>query len=255
MPTLQNLREVVEESLDRASNALQMFRLDEKLAKARSMVKDLPPFRRMHLGYGEQSWSAILFVDLRSSTARAKEHGVRDTYLTMHALLPALAFMVGESSGYVVGFRGDGLFAAFGLGENGKNPQDLDRARTLSSACQCGQWMLEGLEVVNELLVERECVGRLALGVGVDVGDIIVTRIGFREMDEVTAYGNAVNRAAKLSGIGSGSILISDAADRLFPTTKEGRVTTHPVKEDPNARRVVYPVRLLQPGPIGVERG
>jgi len=239
------LVEVVEESLARAEKALTGVRLDEKLAKA--MVKDMPPFRRLTLGGCDSTWAAILFVDLRRSTHRAQQIGARRTFLTMHALLPALAHATSESGGCIVGFRGDGLFAAFGLDDHAAG-RTIDESAAVSDACRCGQWMIEATEhVVTPALQRRGCPGGLHIGVGVDCGTVIVTRIGLHFAEEVTAYGDAVNYASKLAGLAEDAVLVSEAADTRFPTNPGGKVVMHRVPADPRARRVEYHRPLLFP--------
>jgi len=59
--------------------------------------------------------------------------------------------------------------------------------------------------------------------VGVAVGEIVVTRIGLTNANEVTAYGPPVNQACKLSGKIIGIRLTKGAHD-VYPTAKGGRV-------------------------------
>lgn len=231
-PSVEQLREIVSNSLSRAEDAAIQMRLDSgtdtKIAK--SMVKDLRRFRTFSLGSGATAWGAILFVDVRGSTKRAVSIGPRKTYITMHALLPALAYVVEEYGGYVVGFRGDGLFAIFGLTDSGYNADQFDQGKIIADASSCGQWMIEGVaKVVNPALQDRECSGNLRIGVGIDSGRIVVTRIGFRYVDEVTAYGDAVNSAAKISSVSDSKVIVSAEVDRLFPTSKAGTIKVNPV--------------------------
>jgi class 3 adenylate cyclase len=247
--SVQQLRKIVSDSLRRAEQAAIQMRLDardenEKIAKA--MVKDLPRFRNFTLGDGATAWGAILFVDLRNSTKRAKSIGPRKTYLTMHALLPALAYAVDQYGGYTVGFRGDGLFAVFGMNEHGRNPDGQSQGRVIVDACSCGQFMIEAVaKVVNPALEERECAGNLHIGIGIDSGTIVITRIGFLFADEVTAYGDAVNSAAKISDISDNTVIVSEEVDQLFPTSEGGRVKAKVVEGYPAYREIVFPSALL----------
>lgn len=246
--TAQQLHQIVSDSLQRAEQATIKMRFDamsEKLAKA--MVKDLPRFRQFSLGDGASAWGAILFVDLRNSTKRAQTVGPKKTYLTMHALLPALAYSVEEYGGYTVGFRGDGLFAIFGMNESGYNPNGYDQGRVIADACSCGKFMIEAIEkVVNPALDERDCSGNLRIGVGVDSGTIVVTRIGFRYADEVTAYGDAVNSASKICSVSDSNVIVSEEVNRLFPSSKEGKVQEKHVPGHPSYREIVFPSPLLR---------
>jgi len=252
-PSVEDLRRLVDDNLRDADTAATQMRLDalegrssgqEKIAKG--MVKDLPRFRSFTLGAGASAWAAILFVDLRESTTRAKSIGPRKTYMTMHALLPALAYTVDAYGGYTVGFRGDGLFAVFGMNSKGFNDDGYNQGRIVAQACSCGQWMIEGVaKVINPALDARECNGSLRIGVGIDSGTIVVTRIGFRYADEVTAYGDPVNNAAKMSDVSDSTVIVSERVDRLFPTSDEGKVKLKPVAGHPSYREIEFPSALI----------
>jgi len=245
--SVEELRQVVLSSLRKAEEAAIEMRLDEGGKVAKSMVKDLPRFRTFTLGSGATAWGAILFVDLRESTKRALKIGPKKTYLTMHALLPALAFAVEQYGGYVVGFRGDGLFAIFGLNESGYNENPFDQGKVIAQACSCGQWMIEAVaKVVNPALEERSCAGNLHIGIGVDSGTVVVTKIGFLYADEVTAYGDSVNAAAKISNASNNNVIVSEEVDRLFPTSKSGTVKANPVPGHPSFREIVFPNSLMR---------
>jgi adenylate cyclase len=217
---------VVRESVSAAVAAIDSLTFERKAAA--TMLAALPRYARLRLGSAVQVWTATLFVDLRDSTKRAQQLGPRNTFLTMHALLPALAYLTGEYDGYVVGFRGDGLFAAFGLRADGENPSDLDLGMQVQRAAVCGQTMIEAVrQVVNPILREYDVPGNLRIGVGIDCGQIVITRIGLSDGYETTAYGDSVNGAAKLSGA-DGMVLLSHEAYRLYPHSPDGKVTFEP---------------------------
>lgn len=251
--SVEELRRLVDENLRGADQAAIQMRLDalegrsaghEKIAKG--MVKDLPRFRSFALGGGASAWAAVLFVDLRNSTNRAKSIGARKTYLTMHALLPALAYTVDAYGGYTVGFRGDGLFAAFGMNDEGFNEAGYNQGQIVAQASSCGQWMIEAVaKVINPALNARDCNGNLRIGVGIDSGTIVVTRIGFRYADEVTAYGDPVNSAAKISDVSDNKVIVSEQVDRLFPKSDTGTVKLKTVVGHPDYREIEFPTPLI----------
>ncbi|MCY2926338.1 MAG: hypothetical protein NT031_13025, partial [Planctomycetota bacterium] len=89
----------------------------------------------------------------------------------MHGLVPALAFLVSECGGYVVGYRGDGLIAAFGIDEFAHEKAISDNGRFVQEAACCGQAMLETVDgIVNILLEAWKIPGDVRIGVGIDVG-------------------------------------------------------------------------------------
>ncbi|AUX35791.1 uncharacterized protein SOCE836_079900 [Sorangium cellulosum] len=189
------------------------------------MITDISAFSssKLEIGSAVKVPSAtVLFVDMRSSTRRAYELGAAKTYITMHSLLPALAHIVAEQNGYIVGFRGDGLFAVFGIDSNG-NPSI--GAKAVGTACQAGCYMVEAVEAaVNPILEAFDIPGDVAVGVGVDAGEIVITKIGLQGMWEITAYGDAVNRAAKLCSKGSGQVIVSTEAQTNIGTSKNGKL-------------------------------
>lgn len=242
--SLAELKDVVEASLDIASDTAMQIQLGEarEVRKRASMLQSLSPFSQLTLGSAVKVWTVILFVDMRSSTLRALEVGPKATYLTMHALLPALAHVVKTSGGYIVGFRGDGLFAAFGIDGNGTPVPSKQRGFVVGGACVCGLAMIEAVQkVVNPALVKYDVAGDVRIGVGVDAGEVVITRIGLSDGFEVTAYGDAVNSSAKLCGQGSNEVIISDEADEMIPVVPNGTISTLPTLANKTLANKVLP--------------
>src|SRR4051812_6839123 len=103
MASEAGLLRVVWTSIEAAIDSMDRLALSATFEATKAMVADLPAPRRLRLGQACKAWRAILFVDLRGSTRRAEEIGPRATYITMHALLPALAHLVSDEGGFIVG--------------------------------------------------------------------------------------------------------------------------------------------------------
>ena len=56
---------------------------------------------------------AVLFVDMRNSTARAENIGAQKTFLSMHAFIPAMIQVVEHYKGHVIDLMGDGIMVFF----------------------------------------------------------------------------------------------------------------------------------------------
>lgn len=230
---IQRLATECFQQADVAAHAMQLNEARERYSVKAStqMMQDLPRFVDLPNFYGAKAWAAILSVDLRRSSNRAVEIGARRTYLTMHTYLPVMAELVGKADGVVIGLRGDGLFAAFGFTELNGLVQQVTPAvagQAIQNASQCGKAMIEAVaDIINPLLAENDVhgpqTGEMAIGVGIDVGDIVVTRIGMESASETTAYGAAVNRACKFAD-GRNVIRVSHTAHSMYPTSKSGRV-------------------------------
>jgi class 3 adenylate cyclase len=204
-----------------------MIKLSEntRARVAKAALPEIPAYAELKLGDATEVWTTILYVDMRGSTKRALELGPRATYLTMHGLLPALAYVVNQRNGYIVGFRGDGLFAAFGIDEDGDEILESERKSVLGKTCMTGLLMVEAVQkAVNPVLKDFGVPGDIKIGVGIDAGEVVITRIGLRNAFEITAYGNAVNRSAKLCGMGKNEVLITPEATQLIPSGKGGKL-------------------------------
>jgi class 3 adenylate cyclase len=129
-PTVESVERVVYANLEAAAPWAATIKLTEKQARARvnlgrATLPDVELFARLQFGQAIEVWTTILYVDMRGSTMRAIDLGPRKTYLTMHALLPALTHVATQRNGFVVGFRGDGLFAAYGITQRKRSPPRL----------------------------------------------------------------------------------------------------------------------------------
>src|SRR2546426_1550982 len=161
---LDLLRDIVDASLVRAAAALDEIHLAQKFTKA--MLADASEFRRLKLGYAARTTAAMLFADVHGSTVRAAKIGARNTYLTMHAVIPTLAKLTEEFGGYVVGFRGDGLLAALGIDETGAPNRHMEPGAMVREAFRCGKGMLEAIDKVVNPALDALDIPSVDIGVG-----------------------------------------------------------------------------------------
>lgn len=248
LPDLTDVFEFAREKLRIAREASETIRfsmeIQESIRNARTKsLSRIPKFEAFKEGYGTAAMTAVLFVDLRRSTHRAVEHGPKKTYLVTHTLLPTLAHVVDMGAGRVANFRGDGLFALFGLNDDGENDDGFTLGTESMRAVRCGKAMLEAVyDAVNPVLKEADLPSDLNIGIGIDTGQVVITRVGLPGVNEVTAYGNAVNHASKYCG-GNGVIITSERAWHAIPGKKGGRLRVKPVQLSDGLRglKVVYP--------------
>ena len=211
-------------SLSANSTDLQESLKYERQKRVKASLDHYPKHKNLRIGGANEVWTAVVFADLRNSSNRAIEVGARHTFITMHCLIGGLAYLIQEEEGCVANFRGDGLFGLFGLDEDGENPDDMDAGQVTKRAALCGIGMLEMVQtVVNPTLNKRKIKGDLRIGVGVDTGRVVITRIGLPNTNELTAYGPPVNKAAKLCS-GNHSVHVSERVEDTYPVGKEGKM-------------------------------
>ncbi len=194
--------------------------------------KALPVLERFE---GFQAFATVLSVDLRKSSQRAVEVGARGTYITIHTYLPTMAWIVEKCRGTVSGLRGDGLCAVFGMFniQNGDTPTAEHRTESVADARDCATTMVEAVEeMIGPHLLEfnigsKSRDKRMQVGVGIDLGKVVITTIGSEKSQETTAYGPPVNNACKLHD-GNSEIRLTSGARDSFPTSKNGKANLVP---------------------------
>jgi class 3 adenylate cyclase len=194
-------------------------------------IADLPQYEVLKHSNGLSAWAVILAVDMRGSSRRAVEIGAEDTFITMHTFLPTMAHLVEKADGKVVGLRGDGLFAAFGVTELTGSGFEVDpevAGDAARNAVTCGKAMIEAVEdAINPVLVADSIRGEIAIGVGASVGDVVITRIGWETASELTVYGAPVNQACKELAASSNrnNIRITKGLRNIYPKGEGGKVS------------------------------
>jgi class 3 adenylate cyclase len=225
-----------------ATDAIQ-FSLNERYTKSASgtlraeapyHIGHTPRFIDLDTSRGVGGWAVVLSVDLRGSSKRADEIGPEDTYLTMHTYLPTMAELVSKSDGHVGSLRGDGLFAVFGFTEyepGRKTPVPQEVGETaISNATKCGKAMIEATaDILNPVLEENGVLGELRVGVGICVGDVVVTQIGVGDAFERTLYGTPVNNACKACKHCTNEMILTNQAEAIYPTSDGGKIRFKPI--------------------------
>jgi class 3 adenylate cyclase len=145
----------------------------------------------------------------------------------MHAYLTAMIAVVEHHNGHVIDIVGDGLMVFFG----GKNadPQ-LENKRAMQKAGLSGLDMLTVLEeVVNKILVAEGHKLLIHCGVGVDFGDVIVTKIGTSRIFDTKAYGDCINTASKFSNE-TNVVKVSKCVRDSWPIVEKGKKARPSIK-------------------------
>jgi len=182
-----------------------------------------------------RGWGAFLTFDLRKSSKRAVRIGPRDTFLTMHTYLPVALKVLKAASGEVVGLRGDGAVAAFGIvraEERDKPCSEAESSKMAKLACVAGEAVIRAVtEIVNPQLNAGAVESGLVVGVGVDMGEFVATRIGVMDAEEFTAYGECVNKSSHLSERGNDNVVVSNKVRAGYPSKPAGSAGFHRIPD------------------------
>ena len=150
----------------------------------------------------------VLFCDLRGFTFLCERETPEDVVHILETFYERAFAIVEAHGGTINKILGDGLLALF----NAPNRVD-DHAVAAADAAG---------EIMRMMYRLRERGGvwtHLAIGIGLDTGEIVVGPIGSAERAEYTAIGSPVNRAARLQSLAdkeSRRIILSEATRRAL---------------------------------------
>jgi len=131
---------------------------------------------------GSRCEVAILFVDIRGYTAFAESRDPETVVETLNFYLARQADLVASHNGDVDKFVGDQIMAVF------QGPA------MAANALRCALAMQKHMTEASALRPDRT----LAIGIGIDMGEVVMGAIGARDRMDFTVLGDHVNIAARL---------------------------------------------------------
>lgn len=155
--------------------------------------------------------ATILYTDLANSTLMTRELGAEKTAELMNEYLTEMAEVIYIHGGTIDKFTGDGIMVLFGA------PQECAPAEQVSAAAACGKAMQERLAGLGTGWRKRGFEA-LVMRIGINYGTVVVGTIGSPQRSDYTAFGAAVNLAARIESICTvGEVFVSHAAGELLP--------------------------------------
>lgn len=136
---------------------------------------------------GRRQIAAILFIDMRDSTAWAEKLDPMRLSTFIASFRRRVMRAAERHGGVVDKFVGDGALIVFGLPE--ARPDDARRALA------CARMLLALVDRWNQ---KREFDPPVRVGIGVHVGEVFFGVIGDEKRQELTVLGDAVNVGARL---------------------------------------------------------
>jgi class 3 adenylate cyclase len=150
-----------------------------------------PAFVNLPLGASGTTESVAVFLDLRRFTARSFWDPPEQIIRVNVAVISELASAVQQHGGYVLGFRGDGVFACF----DGRG--NLDPRGVAGIAVAAAAWALDAVQNALNGLLELSGIQPVQVRAGLDYGRLDFVRIGSASGSEVNVLGFAANFASK----------------------------------------------------------
>ena len=145
---------------------------------------------RVHSGLGgELRTVAVLFADMRGFTSTSAALSPAQVIELLNRYFERAAAAIHAEGGMLNSIMGDGLMAIFGAPKAMANPS--------AAAFGAARRLLEMLPELNaELAAEGR--PRIAIGIGINVGEAVVGHVGSSARHEYSAIGDTTNIAARL---------------------------------------------------------
>lgn len=151
---------------------------------------------------GETRNVTILMADLRGFSSLAEKLSPEQVVKLLNIFLGEMAEVIMEYEGLIDEFIGDAILAIFGA--------PLQRANDAARAVACAVSMQLAMNEVNDQF-QRVGLPKVAMGIGINTGEVIAGNIGSFKRTKYGVVGNHVNLTARIESYTvGGQILISE---------------------------------------------
>ncbi len=150
---------------------------------------------------GEMRRVAMMFTDIRGFTRMSDQMTAEQVTHMLNEYFEVMVEVLFKMGGTLDKYMGDGMMALFGV------PRSDDEAAL--QAVRCGLEMQVALRSLNRT---REARGdqNIAIGIGINIGDVTWGPIGSHETMDYTVIGDEVNVASRLCSMApAGDVIIS----------------------------------------------
>jgi class 3 adenylate cyclase len=185
---------------------------------------------------------SVLFADVRGFTSYSEKHSAEDVTRTLNEYFEVVVDVIAAHEGVLDKYIGDGIMVVFGA----PLAQPDHALRAVLTA-------LEMQAALNSLNLKRAQRGDdpIAIGIGVNTGNVVSGNLGSIKRMEFTVIGDTVNLAARLEGrAGQGQILIGQSTyDKVQERVLAEHLGALPVKgkQAPVEIWLVKGIRIAQP--------
>ena len=151
---------------------------------------------------GERREVTMLNSDIAGFSTLSQRMPAQDLVNFLNKYFARMIDIVLNYGGNIDKFQGDGMLVVFGA----PNPQDDHAERAYAAA----QAMVREVDRLNEEL-EADSLPTIAIGIGLDTGEVVAGHVGSDKRLEFTLIGVPVNNSAYLSKVRPPRVLLSEA--------------------------------------------
>ncbi|CAN5292917.1 hypothetical protein BH10PSE19_BH10PSE19_02660 [soil metagenome] len=201
----QKNRELIEKLQHAVIDQQRIMNLFQKYVPERVVREALASDNSESIIHGEYRIVSIMFVDIRGFTTIAENLDPNATVELLNDYFFLMCQCVKANKGSVNMLMGDGILAVFGA--------PMSYIDNSSNAVFCGLAMIKALEQLN-LKYATKLGHDIAIGIGINTGEVVAGNIGTEDKVEYTMIGDTVNVAERIQELTKShpnSILISES--------------------------------------------
>jgi class 3 adenylate cyclase len=172
----------------------------------------MPNLQALVIGAAKRMTAAIMFFDFENFTAVTSHISSEQTLMILNVATTTVMRIVREWNGTVEKHTGDGVMAIIGT----ETPEKEVIARQAIETAQTIKYIMQA-DVLPQLVAQS--LPPLNFRIGVEMGEVLISRIGLHNMNFLTAVGSAANRASKLETLArsNGIAIGENLANNLHP--------------------------------------
>ena len=155
----------------------------------------LPSLEAIQIASGRKLKAAVLYNDLKGFSRLVATTPKKKVLKMLHAFVSEMARTAPDFGGEVVDCAGDRIMAVFW------RPHKNDDRQPIYDALSCAFWMQTIIDRGLKPILARKGLPTISCGIGIDYGQIVVTRVGIRNRNKLVLLGDAANSAAKLEDL------------------------------------------------------
>lgn len=191
---------------------LFQIKRDARRSKKTPDARTMPDLAALGIGAAKRMTAAIMFFDFENFTSVTSHISQEQTLMILNVATTTVMRIVREWSGTVEKHTGDGVMAILGT----ETPKKDVIAQEAIESAQTIKYIMRS-EVLPQLVAQG--LPSLNFRIGIEMGEVLISRIGLHKMNFLTAVGSSANRASKLQALAqtNGIAIGENLAGNLHP--------------------------------------
>jgi adenylate cyclase len=191
---------------------------------------------KLELG-GKKEEVSIIFTDIRGFTSLSEKLDAQQIVELLNGHFDIITHEIFEEEGTVLKYIGDATMAIFNAPIKHENHVE----KTINACIKIQKRM----KIYADLVQQKYKIENFSIGIGVNVGEVVIGNIGSHKYMDYTIIGDSVNTASRLNGqADAGEIVVSEKIyleiKNKFKFTKPKSVKVKGKEKEVKIYKVIY---------------